>query len=61
MNAEYLDELVDKWDSTRIENVRSNYRIGEKELRASIRKNEPVSSVIQRLAIERSAILSIKK
>jgi tRNA threonylcarbamoyladenosine modification (KEOPS) complex Cgi121 subunit len=61
LKAESLDELVDRWDSTRVENVRSAYRIGEKEMKAAIRKNEPISGVVQRLLIERSAILSVKK
>jgi len=56
-----VDELIDKWDSTRIESIRSNFRIGDKELSATVRKNETLSSAIQRLAVERSAILSIKK
>ena len=61
LKTDSMDELVDQWDLTRIENVRSNYRIGDKELKAAIRKNESVTSAIQRLVIERSATLSIKK
>ncbi len=61
MKKENQDELLDEWDSERIENVRSIFGIGDKELRATIRKDEKSARAVERLAIERSAILTIKK
>jgi len=55
------DHLLDEWSQTRIENVRSGFKIGEKELRAIARKEEPVTVSIERLAIERSALVAAKK
>lgn len=55
------DELLDKWDKVRVENVRSVFGIGDKELRATIRGNEGLFEAIERLAIERSAMLAIRK
>ena len=55
------DQLLDDWNETRIENVRSGFQIGEKELRAMIRKREPVTTAIERLAIERSALIAARK
>jgi tRNA threonylcarbamoyladenosine modification (KEOPS) complex Cgi121 subunit len=55
------DQLLDEWNKTRIENVRSGFKIGEKELRAVIRKRESVTTAIERLAVERSALIAAKK
>ncbi len=54
------DALLDDWPPSRIENVRSGFQIGDKELKAMIRRKEPITSVIERLAIERSAMLALK-
>ena len=54
------DDLVDDWPRSRIENVRSRFEIGDKELKAIIRTKEPITSAIERLAIERSAMLALK-
>ncbi len=54
------DELLDRWSPARIENVRLGFQIGDKELKAMIRKKEPITSAIERLAIERSAMLALR-
>lgn len=55
------DELVDRWTQARVESVRSVFGIGEKEIGAVIRKGEKIEAAIERLVIERSAMLTIKK
>ena len=55
------DKLLDDWPESRIENVRLGFDIGERELKAIIRKREPVTSAIERLAVERSAMLAARK
>lgn len=55
------DQLLDEWSRERIENVRSSFEIGEKELEAIIQKNETESMAVERLAVERSAMLAGKK
>ena len=54
------DDLLDDWPRSRIENVRSGFEIGGKELKAIIRTKEPITSAIERLAIERSAMLALR-
>jgi tRNA threonylcarbamoyladenosine modification (KEOPS) complex Cgi121 subunit len=54
------DDLLDDWSPSRIQNVRSGFQIGDKELKAIIRKKEPITSAIERLAIERSAMLALR-
>ena len=61
LNNRSRDELLDEWSPERVDNVRSGFEIGEKELRAIIRKGEARTKAIERLAIERSAMLAIKK
>jgi tRNA threonylcarbamoyladenosine modification (KEOPS) complex Cgi121 subunit len=61
LNEENLDELVDEWGPKRMDNVRSIFGIGDKELRATVRKNEDTAKAVERLAIERSAMLTIRK
>lgn len=55
------DALVDQWTPARIELVRSTFGIGEKELRATLGQYENVEAAVERLAIERSAMLTIRK
>jgi len=55
------DELLDEWPPQRIENVRSSFDIGEKELEAIIQENETEAAVIERLAVERSAMLAARR
>ncbi len=54
------DDLLDDWSPSRIQNVRSGFQIGDKELKAIIRKKETITSAIERLAIERSAMLALR-
>lgn len=61
LRKEELDKLLDEWAPERIEEVRSIFGIGDKELRATIRKNEAKAKAVERLAIERSAMLTIRK
>jgi tRNA threonylcarbamoyladenosine modification (KEOPS) complex Cgi121 subunit len=55
------DALVDNWSAKRIRNVLSLFGIGSKELKAATRKNELKARVIERLAIERSALLTVRR
>jgi tRNA threonylcarbamoyladenosine modification (KEOPS) complex Cgi121 subunit len=55
------DELMDQWSIERIENVLSLYGIGSKELKATLKKNEAKEQALERLAIERSALLTVRK
>lgn len=55
------DELLNDWPPKRIANIRFEFDIGEKELEAVIRENETEPMAIERLAVERSAILAAKK
>ena len=61
LKKEESDQLVDEWDRTRIEHVRSALGIRDKEIGATLRKNEDPAKAVERLAIERSAMLTIKK
>ena len=61
LNEESHDEVVDQWSDERLRNVRAVYDIRQKELQATLRKKEDSSKAVERLAIERSALLSIKK
>jgi tRNA threonylcarbamoyladenosine modification (KEOPS) complex Cgi121 subunit len=54
------DDLLDDWPKSRIENVRLGFEIGDKELKAMIRTKEPTTSAIERLAIERSAMVALR-
>jgi tRNA threonylcarbamoyladenosine modification (KEOPS) complex Cgi121 subunit len=60
MKAE-SDELLDKWNQERVKRVRSGFGIGDREIAALRRGNEDTSQIVERLAIERSAMLAIKK
>jgi tRNA threonylcarbamoyladenosine modification (KEOPS) complex Cgi121 subunit len=55
------DQLLDDWSRQRIKNVRSSFDIGERELEAIIQENETEPMVVERLAVERSAMLAAKK
>jgi len=54
------DDLLDDWPRSRIDHVRSGFEIGGKELKAIIRTKEPITGAIERLAIERSAMLALR-
>jgi tRNA threonylcarbamoyladenosine modification (KEOPS) complex Cgi121 subunit len=55
------DELLDDWQRQRTKSVRTAFDIGEKELKAILRNNETEWMAIERLAVERSAMLAAKK
>ena len=54
------DQLLDRWSDERIASVQRTFKIGVGELRATNRTGE-VEEAIQKLAIERSAMLAIAK
>lgn len=55
------DSLLDDWPPDRIRNVVSIFEIGPKELKATLRADEIKTGAIERLAMERSALLTIRK
>jgi tRNA threonylcarbamoyladenosine modification (KEOPS) complex Cgi121 subunit len=55
------DKLLDEWSEARVENVRSSFDIRDKELTAILRKGEDPAKGVERLAIERSALLAVRK
>jgi tRNA threonylcarbamoyladenosine modification (KEOPS) complex Cgi121 subunit len=55
------DRLLDDWTRQRVKNVRLSFEIGAKELRAIIGKDETESMAVERLAVERSALLAAKR
>lgn len=61
MKQSSSDALLDHWSTERIKNVLSLYGIGSKELKATLRSNELRAQAIERLAIERSALLTVRK
>ena len=61
LNQANNDALVDVWSTARIEKVLALFDIGSKELRASLRRNESRPQAIERLAIERSALLTVRR
>lgn len=61
LNQTNDDALVDAWSTVRIENVLTLFRITSKELKATLRKNEARTQAVERLAIERSAMLTVRK
>lgn len=61
LKKEESDDLLDKWDQERVRQVRLIFGIGDREIAALRRGKEDLSKVIERLAIERSAMLTIKK
>ena len=61
IGQEGSDKLLDSWSNERTRNVRAIFEIGSKELRATLRENETRTQAVERLAIERSALLTIRK
>jgi tRNA threonylcarbamoyladenosine modification (KEOPS) complex Cgi121 subunit len=55
------DKLLDEWSDARIQNVRIALDIRDKELNAILREGEEPIKGIERLAIERSALLAVRK
>lgn len=61
LKKEESDDLVDKWDQNRIKRVRSAFGIGDKEIEALRHNNEDAVKALEHLAIERSAMLAVKR
>ena len=61
LNEKADDSLLDQWTSRRESTVVRTFGIGDKELKATIREDEKTEKAIERLAIERSAMLAIAK
>lgn len=61
MQQKSIDKLLDEWTTARIQNVRSALDIRDEELNAILREGEDPIRGIERLAIERSALLAVKK
>lgn len=59
--VEDSEKLVDEWNTKRLERVQGIFTIGDKELGAIRRKNEDQAKVVERLAIEKSAMLAIRR
>jgi tRNA threonylcarbamoyladenosine modification (KEOPS) complex Cgi121 subunit len=55
------DELLDSWPTNRIESIQQSFGITPSEISATLRKGEGICESIERLAIERSALLTVKK
>lgn len=55
------DDLLDSWPRSRIEAVKRNYGIDSEELTAITRDNEEPCKAIERLTIERSALLTVRR
>jgi len=55
------DRLLDSWPPNRLDSIQQSFGITSKELSATIRKDEAIYESVERLAIERSALLTIKK
>jgi len=60
-NHECNDRLLDEWTEERSETVRELFKITDKEIKAVTRTGDSIRKSIQRLAIERSALLVVKK
>ena len=55
------DDLVDDWSRERLRKVQATFDIGPRELRATLRADETRAKALERLAIERSAMLTIRR
>jgi len=61
LGQESEDQLLDEWSRQRIENVRSSFDIRGQEVEAIIQENETEARAVERLAVERSAMLAAKR
>lgn len=60
LDQEADDELMDDWSPARIKSVRSGFEVGVQELKAVRKKGETETATLERLAVERSAMLAVK-
>jgi len=61
MGSTSEDDLLDNWSRERLRKVQSTFDIGPRELGATLRANETLAEATERLAIERSAMLTVRK
>jgi len=61
LNQKSDDDLIDNWSPDRIRNVQSIFEIRDMELKATLRAGEARTKAIERLATERSALLTVRK
>ncbi|OFX15396.1 hypothetical protein A3K71_00260 [archaeon RBG_16_50_20] len=61
LNQKSDDDLIDNWSPDRIRNVQSIFEIRDMELKATLRAGEAKTKAIERLATERSALLTVRK
>ncbi len=60
-NLKIDDSLLDEWTSRRKSTVRALFSLSRNELQAASRKGERSERAIQRMVIEKSAVLAVKK
>jgi len=61
VNQKSDDDLIDNWSPDRIRTVQSILEIRDMELKATLRAGEAKTKAIERLATERSALLTVRK
>jgi len=61
LDTESSDALLDTWSNDRLRTVQEGFGICSKELSATLRKGEDRQNGIERLAIERSALLAVRR
>ena len=60
-NQECNDDLLDEWTEQRSQAIRGLFKMTDKEIQTVTRSGDSIRKSIQRLAIERSALLAVKK
>jgi len=60
-SQECNDDLLDEWTERRCEAIREHFGMTDKEIQTVTRSGDSIRKSIQRLAIERSALLVVKK
>jgi len=61
MGMQSSDGLLDFWSAHRIKRVQKNLDIARDEVLATIRDDETMCEAIERLAIEKSALLAVRR
>ncbi len=60
-NQKCNDDLLDEWTEQRSRAIRELFKMTDKEIQTVTRSGDSIRKSIQRLAIERSALLAVKK
>jgi len=60
-NEDCNDELLDEWTEERCKRVRETFGISDKEIETVTRSGDSIQQSIQRLTIEKSALLIVRK